>query len=126
MNELINEVVNKLSSSELQFKEENKKPMNAIIASLKMTRKTNILEGFDTEFQSVHPSFYEKLTHDFPDLTPNEKRLCAFLKLNLNTKEISEITHLEMSSVEKARTRLRKKLELTGSDRSLSQFLQAY
>lgn len=126
VNELINEVVNKLSSSDFRFKEENIKPVNEIISSLKMNMRSNILEGFDTEFTQVHPSFFDKLSNDYPELTSNEKRLCAFLRLNMNTKEISEISHLEMSSVEKARTRLRRKLKLTGRDLKLSQFLQHY
>ena len=126
MNEMITDILDKLTSHKLNFKEENQKNINEIIASLKRNKKTNILESFDMEFTQVHPSFFEKLSIDFPELTQNEKRLCAFLKLNMNSKEICEISHLELSSVEKARTRLRKKLKLTGSDVQLTSFLQAY
>ncbi len=126
MNEMINDILNRLSSPGVDFKEENQKNINEIVASLKMNKKTNILESFDKEFTEVHPSFFEKLSIDFPEVTQNEKRLCAFLKLNMNSKEISEISHLEIPSVEKARTRLRKKLNLTGSETNLSSFLQSY
>lgn len=126
INEMISDIQNKLTSSEINFKQENQKHINQIVASLKMNKKTNILGAFDKEFTQVHPSFFEKLSIEYPEMTQNEKRLCAFLKLNMNSKEISEISHLELSSVEKARTRLRKRLNLTGSEKRLSFFLQSY
>lgn len=73
-------------------------------------------------FEQVHPSFYEDLEKYFPDLTMKEKRLCAFLRLGLSSKEISAITFKEIRSVETARNRLRKKLNLT-SEGNLTDFL---
>jgi DNA-binding CsgD family transcriptional regulator len=58
-----------------------------------------------------------------PELSLNERRLCAFLRLNMTTKEIASITGQSPRSIEVARTRLRKKLNLTNSDTSLTDFL---
>jgi DNA-binding CsgD family transcriptional regulator len=63
------------------------------------------------------------LNEKFPDLSPSERRLCAFLKLDMTTKEISAITHQNAKSIDVARTRLRKKLNLTGTDHNLITFL---
>lgn len=71
-------------------------------------------------------SFLEKLVKDFPDLTANERRLCAFMHLNMSTKEISNITHQSINGINAARTRLRKKFGLTGDDKSLIAFLDRY
>ena len=59
----------------------------------------------------------------FPDLSPSEQRLCAFLRLNMSTKEISELTGQRISSLETARYRLRKKLGITNSHINLITFL---
>lgn len=63
---------------------------------------------------------------DFPDLTINEKRLCALLYRNLSTKEISEITRQTPHSINIARCRLRNKLGLKGSKLSIQEFLSSY
>lgn len=79
-------------------------------------------DEFELRFQGVHNEFYQKLQSINPELSTNERRLCAFLKLNMTTKEIASITHQSPRSIEVARTRLRKKLNLTNSDISLTDF----
>lgn len=76
-------------------------------------------------FEQVHPSFYKNLETSFPDLTDKEKRLCAFLRLGLSSKEIAAITFKEIRSVESARARLRKKLNLD-ADEKLTSFLSSF
>ncbi|MCK9204862.1 MAG: hypothetical protein M0P58_10585 [Bacteroidales bacterium] len=70
-------------------------------------------EDFRMYFENVYSGFYQNLEKAYPDLTPNEKKLCALLKLNLTTKEIATITSREVRSIESSRIRLRKKLQLT-------------
>jgi len=70
-------------------------------------------EEFRLYFQEVHQSFEKNLTEAFPDLSPNDKKICALLRLGLTTKDISSITFRELRSVESARNRLRKKLGLS-------------
>ncbi len=67
---------------------------------------------FEAYFKNVHPRFFEKLALQFPDLTPAEIKLAAFLRLNLTTKEIASITFITPGSIKTARNRLRKKLSL--------------
>ena len=71
----------------------------------------------------VHEDFYDTLLKRFPDLSPSELRLCAFLKLNMTTKEISELTGHQMNSLEMARYRLRQKLGISNSEVNLITFL---
>ena len=63
----------------------------------------------------VH-GFFQKLTEKYPDLTGQEMRLCAYLRINLTSKEIAQILFIQPTAVNKRRNRLRKKLELTGDD----------
>ncbi len=84
--------------------------------------KVNWVE-FETLFQKVHPSFYYRLQKIFPGLTKNERKLCALIKLNLATKEISAIMNKERNTVKKAKHRLKGKLGLKNMD-SLYSFMQ--
>lgn len=70
--------------------------------------------------------FYKRLIQDFPNLTVNERRLCALLSINLSTKEISGITRQSSHSINVARSRLRNKLGLSDSSVSLQEFLSKY
>ncbi|KFC24433.1 helix-turn-helix transcriptional regulator [Chryseobacterium sp. FH1] len=96
-----------------------------ILSELKKSSKGFGKDEFYKIFMETEDHFYKKLLNEFPDLTKNELRLCAFLKLNLSSKEISDITHQSPHSIVVARSRLRKKLRLSNSE-SLNNFLIKY
>lgn len=104
-------------------KEETKTAINKISGELHRSIGTKIWEDFELRFKEVHSRFYNKLIKSYPDLTPNEQRLCAFLLLNMSTKEISELTGQSYKALEMARFRLRKKLHISGTDENLVTFL---
>ena len=79
-------------------------------------------ENFKLHFEQVHNNFFNDLMEKYPDLTPSECKLCALIKLNLNTKEIASILSINPESVKVARYRLRKKLGLDGQ-MNLAEFL---
>ena len=90
------------------------------IKELESDNTQKVWKEFEMRFQNVHNDFYKRLINKFPDLSPNELRLCAFLKLNLNTKEISSITHQSINSIDIARSRLRQKLGLSKEENLIS------
>jgi DNA-binding NarL/FixJ family response regulator/DNA-binding CsgD family transcriptional regulator len=63
-------------------------------------------------FEKIHPGFFDRLRVKYPQLTPNDHKLCALLRMNLSTKEISQILKITAPSTEISRIRLRKKLVL--------------
>lgn len=67
---------------------------------------------FRYSFDETYPGFFDKLNDLVPELTPNEQKLCAYLYINLSSKEIAQIMNISLSSVNKNRQRLRKKLNL--------------
>ena len=75
------------------------------------------------KIDGIEPGKYRNLNEKFPNLTENEKKLCALLRLDMNTKDIASITRQNPSSIEVARTRLRKKLNISNTDISLNNFL---
>ena len=80
---------------------------------------------FKYYFEQVHQSFYENLQKAYPSLTYKDIRLCSFLKLGLSSKEIASITFKEVRSVESARNRLRKKMNLD-ADVNLIEFFSKF
>lgn len=122
-NELINSISSKLLDLKKDMLKANQKPIQQIIIELQKSLDNDVWEEFEYRFKDVHENFYKKLNERFPDLTPNEKKLCAFLRLNMSTKEISAITFQTPHSITIARSRLRKKLDLTNQDVNLVDFL---
>jgi tetratricopeptide (TPR) repeat protein/DNA-binding CsgD family transcriptional regulator len=122
-NELINNISEKLLEIKEQVAPSSQAAVQKVVLDLQSNLQPELWQEFEFRFQQVHEHFYNTLNEKFPDLTPSEIRLCAFLKLNMTTKEISAITHQNAKSIDVARTRLRKKLNLTGTDHNLVTFL---
>jgi tetratricopeptide (TPR) repeat protein len=122
-NELISRITENLLKAKSTFKQENQQIIQDIIHELQNSQDRNNWEEFEAHFTRVHAQFYQSLQEKFPNLTPNEKKLCAFLRLNMSTKDISAITYQSVNSITVARSRLRKKLNIEGEDVQLVNFL---
>jgi len=77
---------------------------------------------FNTYFESLNKNFYTKLKQTFPEISPNDMKICALIKLNLSMKEMAGILNISPDSVKTARYRLRKKLHLNTED-NLTDFI---
>ena len=117
-NEVLNSLKNKLSG-ENSINPEFKQVIRQIDQNINLD---NDWQDFNRHFEQVHPGFFRKLKDKFPAVTHNEERLCAYLLINLNTKEISQMLNVTSAAVDKSRNRLRKKLEIA-PDVNLNEFL---
>ena len=115
--------VRKLESLLESTTPEGKKIVLALMSDFKRISRSSNWNEFEILFQKVHKSFYEKLNENFPDLTANERKLCAFLKLNMSSKDIANITFQSEEALKKARMRLRQKLGID-RDTNLAIYLQ--
>ncbi len=98
--------------------------INQIIKSI--DRNVNVeadWEHFTLHFDDVHNGFLKRLKEQYPNITPLETKLAAFLRMGMNTKEIASLLHNSVRGVEISRYRLRKKLHL-GKDVNLTEFMQ--
>ncbi len=77
---------------------------------------------FQTNFDRIHENFFRNLHSRYPDLTANDLKFCAYLRLNLSSKDIANLMNISLKGVEAGRYRIRKKLNLP-SDKNLSEFL---
>ncbi len=80
---------------------------------------------FEDYFDRVHEKFLNRLKSKYPILTPKDLRLCAYLRMNLSTKEIAPLLNITVRGVEIGRYRLRKKLEIGRND-NLNDFLMKF
>ena len=117
------ETVGKLESLLANTTPDGKKIILALMSDFKRISLRSNWNEFELLFQKVHNSFYEKLNENFPNLTANERRLCAFLKLNMSNKDIANITFQSEEALKKARMRLRQKLGID-RDTNLIIYLQ--
>lgn len=83
------------------------------------------LQAFQTTFDSVHHDFFSKLQEAYPELNSKDKLLCAYIKMNLLSKEIAPLMNISLRGVEISRYRLRKKLGLEEGE-NLTEFLQKF
>lgn len=92
--------------------EEGRNEIRTLIAEYKFKSSNTNWKEFEILFQKVNSSFYEKLSAYYPNLTPNERKLCVFLKLNMSNNHISQITFQSEEALKKARLRLRRKMAI--------------
>jgi CheY-like chemotaxis protein len=95
--------------------------LTAIVANLDNHLNYDNWQRFQLSFEAVHSGFIQVLTETHPELSPAQIKLSIFLKLGMNTKDISNLLYLAPESIKVARSRLRKKMGL-----SLTHNLQSY
>lgn len=122
-NEMLTEISNKLSTIENTNSEDAKAAIARLNREIKHKSDDTIWKEFSVRFNETNSEFYNKVLAQFPDLTNSELKLCAYLRLNMTTKEIADLTGQSAQAVEKARYRLRKKLGIGNSDHNLVTFL---
>lgn len=112
------EIIEKLKGADL------KKKLRELTSFTQNHLKINDdLESFQMNVEKVNQDFFNQLSIKFPDLTSGERYLCGLIRLNLTIKDIAAMRNISPKTVEMARYRLRKKLELESSD-DLNVFLQ--
>ena len=110
-NEFLNKIKNELKNLETQPK------IDRLIKLInKNLKKNEDWEFFEKAFNNADKDFLTKLKDLHPSLTHNDLRLCAFLRLNLLSKEIAPLLNISVRSVEVKRYRLRKKLNMNRDD----------
>src|SRR5690606_12532603 len=77
---------------------------------------------FEKSFNEADENFFKELKSDYPDMISNDLKLCAYLRLNMSSKEIASLLNISTRGVEIRRYRLRKKLNLP-SEKNLTEFL---
>jgi len=85
----------------------------------------NNWKRFEENFDLVYENYLKRLGDMYPDLNTSDKKLCAYLKMDLSSKDIAPLLNMSVRSVEMSRYRLRKKMDLD-REVNLGEFLQRF
>ncbi len=115
----ISEELSKLKDSQKPQEDQLRKIQKIIDDGMNDERDWNL---FENSFNEAHESFFKKLKANHPDLVPNDLKLCAYLRMNMSSKEMASLLNISVRGVEIRRYRLRKKLTVA-HDKNLTEFL---
>lgn len=127
-NEMLQEIKKSVQSIRNSISEDNVALVKRKTSKLLTQIDTNIghdedIEALQSSFDAIHHGFFKILGDRYPDLSHKEKMLCAYIKMNMLTKEIAPLLNISVRGVEIGRYRLRKKLGLDERE-NLAAFLQ--
>lgn len=90
-----------------------------------INRSDKMWNDFNMKFVELNSSFYEHLRAKHPDLTPTEEKHCALIKLNFDSKEMSQILNISLQSVHTSRYRIKRKMGLP-AEQSISEYINLF
>ena len=112
-NELITKVLNQLMNISLDSSGSIQKQITQLVELVANSTSEPVdWTGIEIQLEKFHPGFMNRLLIKHPSISVKDKKLCAYLRLGLSSKEISGLLNITPKSVEIARVRLRKKLRL--------------
>lgn len=124
--DLIHSIINRLHHLKSDLKGQQATEIKNIVIELQSVMKNDLWDEFKVHFNQVYLDFYKKLQEYCPDLSPADLKLCAFLRLNMSSKEIAALCGVTVKSIEVMRSRLRKKLNIANTDVNLNTFLSEF
>jgi DNA-binding CsgD family transcriptional regulator len=117
----LNEQINQLKSQSSKLPVKIIREMEKIINS-GLNSQTEEWKRAMSSLKLSQQGFFKRLLEKYPNLTPNDLRLCSYLRMNFSTKEIAKLLNISDRAVEISRYRLRRKMNLP-HDANLTEFL---
>jgi hypothetical protein len=121
-NEMLKEIKKDIITKSKKGEYNNKSIMEVIDLINKNLRSDEDWQVFLSNFDLAHENFLKRLKSGHPDLTPKDLRFCAYLRMNISSKEIASLLNISVRGVEIKRYRLRKKL-LLNPEKDLVEFV---
>jgi DNA-binding response OmpR family regulator/DNA-binding CsgD family transcriptional regulator len=121
---LMDQLANELQKVVSDFDNTNVDKINEVINSFKMQIDLDNWKQIEAMFLNIHSGFFNKILAQNPDLSSNELKLCALMRLNMTTKDIAAFTLQSEGAIKKARYRLRQKLNLPTDENLLKMVFQ--
>ncbi len=130
-NEMLLEILNNISKVSTDLKANNDHtPIISRLKKMERNIRQNIEQDdnwkkFEENFDLIYENYLKRLEESFPEMTVSDKKLCAYLKMDLTSKDIAQLMNMTIRSIEMNRYRLRKKMGLD-RDVNLANFLQKF
>ena len=125
-NSLLHDIQSNIKNLSKQGTAEDKSDFKRINFQINQSlRSDKDWDVFKLYFEEVNRDFYQKLNDLNPELTTNDHRLCALIKLNMNSKEMASVLNVAPNSIKSSRYRLKKKLGLD-MEADLEEFIRIH
>lgn len=125
LNDIKREIAKVMGSIKGNEGRETRQQLGAITANIDASiNSQEMIQRIEEQFDLLHNNFMKRLSEQYPSLSANERMMCAYLKMQLSTKEIAQLFNLSVRGVETVRYRLRKKLGLA-REQSLTDFINS-
>ncbi len=112
-NEILSDIQKRLATS----KNVSAKSVNEMVRIIKNTQRNDeYWSKFVLHFNDVHPRFFEKLQMQYPNLSDNDLKVCAYIKMKLSNKETAQLLNISYKGLETSRYRLKKKMNLNADN----------
>lgn len=127
-NEILNEIAGKITKIQDQISADDASPvLRRQLQKIQISIRENIShdddwKNFTRNFDIVYENYTKRLMELHPNLTAADQRLCCYIRMQLSSKEIAPLVNISYKSVEMARYRLRKKMQLS-PDIALTDYL---
>jgi DNA-binding CsgD family transcriptional regulator len=117
-NELISQITNHLRKLKSRNTDNNNIQLQQLMQILE-DQTSNPVDWpmIESQIDKIHPGFFNRLQAKHPSISVKDKKLCAYLRLGLSSREIAGLQNITSKSVEISRIRLRKKLKLSDKTR---------
>ncbi len=113
LNEKLNEIRDKLVDTRTIARTEVSSRLGSLILEIEEELKNqDNWENFELNFNLVHNDFIKRLIEAYPSLSQTDVRICAYMRMNLSSKEIAGLLNITPASLETSRIRIRKKMNL--------------
>lgn len=130
-NEILLEIVDTLNKTAEDIKRNS--DSNAIINRLSRVERNirqniendNNWKRFEENFDLVYENYLKRLGEEYPELNVTDKKICAYIKMDLSSKDMAPLLNMSVRSIETNRYRIRKKMDLS-RDVNLSDYLQRF
>ncbi len=121
-NEKILEIKRLLERIESELPRKVNDQLDSLKRFVEKELKDDQWDDFELRFDQANNNFIQKLKDQYPDLSHHDLKICAYLRMNLSTKEIAQILNMSVRGVETARFRIRKRIGLDQTE-NLNDFI---
>lgn len=114
-NEQLSDLQSRITTIKEVASKQVEKKLSDLLGFIESEIANDDWDDFELRFDLAHNNFIKKLKEEYPVLSPHDLKICAYLKMNLSSKEIAQLLNMTVRGVENARYRVRKRLELDSS-----------
>lgn len=124
-NEILDQLYQQLHKITFDLPQAHRGELKVVLQKIKSaTINEGAWDNFKVHFEQVHPSFFNSLARQFPQLNNNDLKWCAYIRIGLSNKEIASLMNIDPNGARVQKNRIKKRLQLS-SEQNLDEFIRS-